>query len=121
MSDETEDIAEMAAAIRDRIDEKIDNGTSRPKAIFFVIETLANDACLAHSVIRKTARAADASEERMDELCTTLARCAKKCDRDEVRNRAAYYGSTLKRLVSCKWQVPWDEERPPNMRIHRAG
>jgi hypothetical protein len=120
MSDDTDKVAELAAAIRDRIDEKIDDHMSRPKAIFFIIETLANDPCLAHSVIRKTARAADASEERMDELCTTLARCALKCDRGEVRSRGAYYGSTLKRLVSCKWQVPWDEERPKHVRIHRA-
>ena len=84
-----------------------------------VIEAVVNDPCLAPSLIRKVARAADGNEERLQELCLLLARFHLARERGEVHTPAGYFGSSAKRLVTKAWGVPWDEQRP-DVRIHKA-
>jgi hypothetical protein len=119
MSDDTDKVAELASRIRDAIDQDVDERTSQARAIAKLIEHFVSDPCLAPSLIRKVARAADAADERVDELCLLLARFGLARDRGEVRTPAGYFGSSAKRLVVHKWGVPW-EEPAREVRIHRA-
>jgi hypothetical protein len=110
MDDDSDIVSLLATEYMDRFDEAERSGTKPALAIAILIHEVGNDPLLADSVIRRGARAAEAKQERLEQLCLLLARFSLARDRGEVRSAAAYLGTSIKRLVTS-WGVPWQEPR----------
>jgi hypothetical protein len=110
MIDDDDKLADLARGYLDRIEDAEHDGHQAKLAIALVVQEVGNDPLLAPSVSVRTGRAAAKKQERLEQLCLVLARFALSCDRGEVRSRAAYLGSSLKRLV-ISWGEDWNESR----------
>lgn len=108
--------AELAGEYLDRFEQYERDGCKPAFGVATIIEAVVNDPMLAPSVIRRVARAAADSQDRLEDLLLLLARLELAVRGGDVGSPAAYFGTSVKRLYVHKWKLNWRESPGARLR-----